>query len=100
MQGKTIATIASTFALVTAAVALGIGHLVQACAYDFSHSPSATCGMGICSGAPMVCSGWTPALWLAPLIGVVAGVGVAFIARSTVRQGTRNQAAAAPELWA
>jgi hypothetical protein len=46
MQGKTIATIASTFALVT------------------------------------------------------AGVGVAFIARSTVRQGTRNQAAAAPELRA
>jgi hypothetical protein len=88
MQGKTIALATVSFVMVSAIAALGIGALVRNCTYDFSQSPSAVCGLGVCSGAPAVCTGWTAALWLAPLIGVIACAGSLLIIRHISRRNT------------
>ncbi len=52
MHARVIALATVLFVIVSAIAALGIGTLVRSCTYDLSQSPSAVCGMGVCSGAP------------------------------------------------
>lgn len=89
MRAKIIVLAAATLILVTAGFVLGVGNLLQQCTYEFS--PTTVCGLGTCD-APMTCSIWSPAFYLGPFLGVLAGLGVALLMRN-VAQSRRLESA-------
>ena len=87
MRARPIAIAVGTFALVALAFTFGMGHLLQVCAYQFNSTPctngicrATLCGMGVCDTA-MTCSTWAPALYLGPLVGLVAGLETLILTR-------------------
>jgi hypothetical protein len=87
MRAKVVVSAAATLVLVSAGVVMGLGNLLQQCTYEFS--PTTLCGLGICD-APMTCSLWAPALYLGPLVGVLAGLGVILLMRRAARRPVRQ----------
>jgi hypothetical protein len=85
MRGRPIAIAVGTFALVALAFTFGMGHLLQVCAYQFTSTT--VCGMGVCD-AGMTCTTWAPALFLGPLVGLVAGLEALILTRGMSAWGT------------
>jgi hypothetical protein len=83
MWAKVLAAATATFVLVSLVITLGVGNLLHVCSYEFA--PTTLCGMGICD-APMSCSLWSPAVYLGPFFGVVAGLGVARLIRTRLQR--------------
>jgi predicted ABC-type sugar transport system permease subunit len=83
MWAKVLAAASATFVLVSLGITFGVGNLLHVCGYQFS--PTTLCGMGVCD-APMSCSLWAPAIYLGPVFGVVAGLGVARLVRTHLQR--------------
>jgi hypothetical protein len=95
MRARPIAIAVGTFAVVALAFTFGMGHLLQVCAYQLNSTPCANgicratlCGMGVC-GTAMTCSTWAPALFLGPLVGLVAGLEALILTRGMSGGATR-----------
>ncbi len=94
MPTRPIAIAIGTFALIALVFTFGMGHLLQVCAYPFNTAPcgngtchATLCGMGTCD-APMTCMTWAPALFLGPLVGLVAALEALILTRGMAVGGT------------